>query len=271
MLRSRAYLGLIVLSLSGVAAAQITGANGVVVNPYVFADFPNSNFNYSVSYPSVTFNDPDVNASGQGTGSGNFANRHTWWLSTDGGTTAATLSGPNDFFSYSFSISLTADGGSRKEAGILLTTGAPSQLDGQFIITSDFGGNGGEVAAFGGAFPFYSFTVSNLSHYNDGDVVTMGLNYKQDTADNVYKFQYRYQDQLSPWMALGNGFDSTGLNSGTHVGAYLQIPKNSTDINATNGATAIWNNISVAPVPEPASFAALGLGLLAFTRKRRKS
>src|SRR5437879_2885247 len=86
------------LSLIALAGAQATGVNGIKIHPYVFADFNNSGFTSSGTFPGVTFDDPNVNASGQGTGSGSFANRHVWRTSNDSGASDYTTTGPNDFF-----------------------------------------------------------------------------------------------------------------------------------------------------------------------------
>jgi len=259
------------LSLIGIAGAQATGINGIVVHPYVFADFPNSGFTSSGTFPNVTFDDPNVDTAGQGTGSGSFANRHIWRTSNDGGTTDYGLTGPNDFFNFTFNLNLTAvDTASRKEAGFIITTGSGTDLDSQFILTSN-SGNAGEIAAFGGAFPFYSFTVSNSLRYTEGTTVSMGVSYFQDLTDvgHTYHLQYMYNGTLSPAMRLGNNFDVTGLPTGTTLGAYLQIPKDPNNAANQNGAHAVWSNISVAPVPEPASLTAMGLGALALIRRRR--
>lgn len=261
------------LSICAIAGAQATGANGYVVHPYVFADFANSGFTSTGTFPSVTFDDPNVNTGGQGTGSGGFANRHIWNTSNDHGATDYATTGPNDFFNFTFSLNLTAvDTNSRKEAGFFIHTGAPSNLDSQFIITSNSGTAAGEVAAFGGAFPFYSFTVSNGSHYTEGTTVSMGVLYHQDLTDvgHTYHMQFMYNGLLSTDQRLGNNMDVTGLPTGTTLGAYLQIPKDPNNAAAANGAHAVWTNISVAPVPEPASMAALGLGAAALIRRRRR-
>jgi len=267
-------LGAIVFA---VASAQATGANGAVVHPYVFADFPNSGFTSSVNWPTVTFDDPNVNASGQGTGSGGFANRHLWYTSNDGGATDYMTSGANDFFNMTFDINMTATNtSSRKEAGFFIHTGSGTNLDSQFIITSN-SGNAGEVAAFGGAFPFWSFTGASGVRYVEGTTVTMGVKYFQDTTDvgHTYHMQYTYKDASGTYTSasqrLGNNFDVTGLPTGTMLGGYLQIPKDPNNPSAANGAHVVWSNIKVAAVPEPATMAALGLGVAALIRRKRKA
>jgi len=259
------------LSLFGIAGAQATGINGIVVHPYVWSDFSSSGFTSSGSYPNVTFDDPNVNAGGQGTGSGSYANRHIWNTSNDGGTTNYGTTGPDDFFNFTFNLNLTAvDTASRKEAGFMITTGSGTFLDSQFILTSN-SGNAGEVAAFGGAFPFYSFTGSNNMRYTEGTTASMGVAYFQDLTDtgHTYHFQYMFNGVFSPSLRLGNNFDITGLPAGTTLGAYLQVPKDPNNAANANGAHAVWTNISVAAVPEPATLTALGLGAVAMIRRRR--
>ena len=265
------------LAVFAIAGAQATGANAVNVHPYVFGDFSGSGFTSSGTYPSVVFNDPNVNTGGQGTGSGSFANRHLWYTSNDGGATDYATNGPNDFFNFTFNINLTAVGpNSRKEAGFFVHTGSGTNLDSQFFISSNFG-NAGEIAAFGGAFPFYSFSGANSLHYTEGTTVSMGLNYFRDLTDtgHTYHFQYMYNNGsgavFSPSQRLGNNFDIAGLPTGTLLGAYLQVPVDSVNAANPNGSHVVWSNISVAPVPEPASMLILGTGVLALIRRKRKA
>lgn len=244
-----AATGFAALTVVAIAGAQASGINGTSVHPYVWADFPNSGFTYSGTFPSLTFDDPNVNASGQGSGSGGYANRHIWYSSNDGGQTDYMTTGPNDFFNFTFSIKLTAvDQNSRKEAGVFLHTGSGTNLDCQYIITSN-SGNAGEIAAFGGAFPFYSFTNSNSLRYTEGQTVQMGIRYFQDPTDtgHTYHFQYMYNGVYSPSMRLGNNFDVSGLPAGTLIGDYLQVPKDPNDPNAPNGGHVDWTNISITP------------------------
>lgn len=248
LLTRSAATGLVALLAIGLAGAQATGINGCSVHPYVWADFPSSGFNSSGTFPTLIFDDPNVNASGQGTGSGGYANRHLWYSSNDGGTSDYVTTGPNDFFNMTFSINLTAvNQNSRKEAGVFVHTGSGTNLDCQYIITSN-SGNAGEVAAFGGAFPFYSFTNTGSYRYTEGTTVSMGIRYFQDMTDtgHTYHIQYMYDGHLSPSLRLGNNFDITGLPAGTLLGGYLQVPKDPSNSAAPNSAHVVWSNISIA-------------------------
>ncbi len=116
-------------------------------------------------------------------------NTISYIFSTDGGATGRPFFNQQAF---DVSVDVTLDAGfqtPRKEAGFRVNN---SGFDGQFIITSNSGENGasndGEIVAFGGTIPFYSFTDpvipvgddppgGGLAPYVEGETINMRMIY----------------------------------------------------------------------------------------------
>ena len=147
------------LGVATTAKADPVFLNSVVISPREVNDDPTSNFTAVNNYPSlISFSDQSVDRNGL---PGGFANRHVWRFS-DNGATAFGFSN-NTFFDVSMNVTLSGNALPRKEAGFLLDTAGGQ---GQFIVTTD-----GEVAAFGGPLPFYSFSTLV---YNPGETILLG-------------------------------------------------------------------------------------------------
>lgn len=238
------------------ASAQVSSVNGVRINARVWNDFSSSAFTSTNSFPSsVVMNDhiTDFNQ-------GNFANRHMWFLSNDGGTSAFNWMGGNDTFEMTYMARLDSNfavpfGPRKAEAGPLnqfpITEGWIS--DSQMIITTD-----GEVAAFGTPIPFYSFSnrIADPQRYTPGTTVRVGYRYFRDT-DNLMKWVWIYDQVESPALTLENianvwNFAQNGFHTYTwesvprfnRLGTYLQVmPKNGVPSETNIGLTA--NSISI--------------------------
>ncbi|HEY3244971.1 MAG TPA: PEP-CTERM sorting domain-containing protein [Phycisphaerae bacterium] len=251
----------VTLGLATNALAQLP--NGAAIFPREFNDDSDSILTIVNNYPAlISFEDRMLDGDGMG---GEFANRHVWRFSQDGGMTAMTF-GPSSSFNTSFDVTITADSTitPRKEAGFLVDNGDCAVAcagQGQFIVNSD----AHEVVVFGGGFPFFAFPPT----YDVGETVRLGLTYFLD-VDGMGKVQYSAQFinppgplLMSPILTMDNV--EHVLLAGSRVGGYGQF--NIQVGNPENGATAIFGNITF--VPEPSSLMLLGFAGLVGLRRRR--
>lgn len=217
------------VATAGLATAQVSTINSTHLEPRFFNDVPGSNLTITNPWPTVTIDDANVSAP---TG---YANRHFWNLSNDGGNTSYLFQ-PTDYWTLRFNLKLTSVGTKNKEAGVMLMNSING--DHIFLVKMD---NGGEVAAFGGAFPFYSFTIQYDDHYVLGTDVTMAVTYFKDPADNIDKIIYRYNNHFSPAQAVANleGY----LLPDTRIGGYLQVVNDPN--NPNNEGRAEYTNIMI--------------------------
>ena len=218
------------LTSSVFASAQYASINSTRLEPRFYNDIPGSTLTSTNVWPSVNFNDQNVS---QATG---FANRHVWSVSSDGGATSYQFGG-TDAFTITQKIRMDVVGAENKEAGIFFLN--PGNGDHIFLIKTS---NNGEIAAFAGGFPFYTFTGNYNDHYVPGTTVTMSVTYFKDT-DNVNKAIYRYNNHFSGAQAWGN--NEGELLANTQVGGYCQIVN---DPNMpTNAINANFSDITVSP------------------------
>jgi hypothetical protein len=247
------------------AYAQIGTINSSVVTPRVFNDIPGATFTSINSY-NISLSETGVSAPS------GYANRDIWQFSNNGSTAYQLQSG--DYFNASFNLKLTGSGtsGIDLEAGWLLSNPSGSiGGDLQSIVKSD-----GEVVQFGGP-SYFGFSPANsgtsVPNYTLGATYTMGLNYVIDPNTGRNAFQYSVNGVFATSSPGDTYFDLAAGQSigsaGDTLGGYLQIQNDPN--NPGNNGTALFQNISItAVVPEPATFALLGVGMLALLYRRRR-
>jgi PEP-CTERM motif len=267
LIRFAALVGLV--AVNG-AYAQVGSINSVVVSSRIFNDIPGATFS-SVNgfYTSLTEAGVSKPAAGG-------LNRDIWQFSNNGSTAYQFQSG--DYFNASFTLKLTGSltPGVDLEAGWLLRN--PSGTIGgdlQSLVTS-----AGVVVQFGGPsyYPFspaaggYPGAGGSVPNYALGQTYTMGLNYVRDPNTGRNAFQYSVNGVFAA-SAPGNTYFDLGpgvsLGSlGDTLGGYFQIGNDPN--NPANGGTARFQEITISVVPEPATFAILGLGILSLVLRRRR-
>ncbi|MCS6919636.1 MAG: hypothetical protein NZM28_07695, partial [Fimbriimonadales bacterium] len=158
------------------ALTVLASAQSVWVRPYFFADDPFSSFSASFANNCLTISDGSFDCQSPACPSGNdcqcgWANRHVWFVSLDGVTPAVfdpDANGSTLELEVTLQINPAMQSARTVEAGIFLQERPfpryPRDInnqcgwwaDGQFMVANESaGGNGGEIAAFGGRMPFW--------------------------------------------------------------------------------------------------------------------
>jgi hypothetical protein len=248
-------------SVTAAYADGVTAINSAVVTTHAFNDVPTSTPIVFNSYPSFILTAEENVSAPTG-----FANRDTWQFSANG-TTPFQI-GPKDYFLASMTLTLTGTPITpRKEAGWLFSTGSNGDI--QFILDTD----GHEVVQFGGI-SFYSFTGSSvIPPYQSGQAITLGIKYFQDPSTGANALQFFANTNASPIFdftpSVGSG--ALDIGEGSTLGGYFQIVNDPT--NPSNSGSALFNQISIVPAPEPTEIALLGAGVLSsliiFRRRNR--
>ncbi len=228
------------------AGSGVGGINSAVIVPRVFNDAPAAVGTYVNSYPgSVSLSEANVQSL---TG---YADRDVWYYSDNGGASPYQFTA-SDYFSASFSLTLSGGiPGLDLEGGFLFSNPSGNFGGDCQIVTVGQGGNAGVEFQAGG--PSFHLFAPNGTYVN-GTTITMGFNYTIDPNTTMNAFQYSVNGvygESSPgdtYFDLGAG-QSVG-SPGDYLGGYFQIQ------------TVI--------VPEPSTFALLGLGLLPLTRLFRR-
>jgi hypothetical protein len=249
------------LVLCGTAIAS-PAIDSAVIKTRIFNDNPTSLVTTSNSYPSsITIKD-DQSGGFQG-----WANLHNFRLSADGGSTPAEFAN-GDAFGFAADVTITGTGNA--EAGLMVAPWWSLDGDGKFMVN----GQSGEIAAFGGRLPFYSFTSGYGLTYTKGDTIQMGVVYRPnslsalDPATIEYVVTMASTTYSSGQIAFdeGNpaeGHGSWGMLSPAGVGGYFQPQVWSPSV----WEQATFENMDY--VPEPATMALLGLGSLFLARRRK--
>lgn len=255
---SLAVIGISLAAASG-AYAQFTSINSVVLVPRVFNDYPGATASFSIPYPtSITLGE-----SGE-YGSSGFANRDEWLFSNNG-SSAYLLAAGDTSFTASFTLDVTGTTTGDNEAGWIIpngpvgpyTTAGNGTLPGgdmQFIADP----NSGFLGFFGGP----GFWNSGIT-YVAGTTVTMMIQYYQTggTGNMIFSVMDGSQIATSPVESWN------GNLAGDVMGGYFQL-QGSTTAPGSSGQ-AVFGNVVIS-VPEPTTFALLGIGMLPLARLLRR-
>jgi len=248
--------------LCGTAIAS-PAIDSAVIKTRIWNDNPTSIVTTSNLYTSsITIKDDQIGSQG-----GNWANLHNFRLSADGGSTPASFAN-GDAFSFAADVTITGTGNA--EAGLMVAPWWSLDGDGKFMVN----GQSGEIAAFGGRLPFYSFTSGYGLTYTKGDTIQMGVVYRPnslsalDPATIEYIVTIASLTYSSGELAFdeGNpaeGHGSWGMLTPAQVGGYFQPQV---------WDTTVWEQVTFENmdyVPEPATMALLGLGSLFLARRRK--
>lgn len=263
----------LLVMFAGTVQAQI---NGLHINERVFNDFSTTTLvptntnsvNQGFLGSAASFEETLYTDDGMG---GNFANRHDVVLSRDNGASEHVFSADD---SWTFSAIVTLDAGTDvpqvKEGGMRINS--PITSDALFLVKTN-----GEIAAFGGGAPFFSFSAGMgvLNDYVPGTQILLGMRMVAfgdgpGPGDNLIE----YFIDRAPGLAGGEEssgllpFDNIeGAPLSYHLALYGQAPPNLA--NPADFLLASFNDIKFVPEPGTALMTVLGALAVGFIRRRR--
>jgi hypothetical protein len=264
-LRRELLLGVVCAGFVAACGANAMAIDSAVLKTRIFNDDPSSALTPINNYPaSVSFSDTP-------TGVG-FANLHNFHLADAGVEHSFANAEP-----FAFSADLMISGAGQAEGGLQIAPWWAPDTDGRF----NFRTTDGEIAAFGGRLPFYSFTAQQGLTYTKGTTVRAGVVYDPnslsaaDPATIVYNITIGATTYTSGPLSFDEGnpaeapvYGAWGHLEDARVGGYVQVFTNGSG--AGNNVTASWGNISYS-VPEPATFTLVGLAAVGLVGIRRRS
>ena len=242
---------LAVASFVATSEARTPLPNGAYTKTRVFNDCPTSTVTVTNNYPALlSIEDSNIDCSG-------FANRHIWRFSENGGVNAADF---DNHSSFRVETDLVISGTGNGEAGLSVAVWFANETDGSFNVrTPD-----GEIAAFGGRLPFYSF--SNAPHnlrYAAGETIHLEVIYEPHgvkpsaTGTIEYRVTYQGNSYTSGQLPFNEGnvaegpiYGNWGILNKARVGGYFQ-PRlgNGTAVNVK----ATFTDIAFESAPDPTS------------------
>jgi len=244
------------------ASAQADPINGYFTNPRVYNDNPGSTLTITPAAP-INVNPATITIRDEWTLPAGWANRHDVLASIDGGVTPYTF-GIDDSFIFTTRLTLTDGFNSpRKEAGIRINS--PITGDMLFLVNSD----AGEIVTFGGPFHLFGNNAGG-NGYTPGTTILLGI--KEigggDGIGGVPSTIEFFIDQGAGIVTTGP-LPWTDLEGGPlsfTVGVYAQGGANA-DGDFVN---ALFTDTTFTTIPEPGTFALVGMGLLGLLAIRRK-
>jgi hypothetical protein len=271
----RANIGLTTIA-TFVVAAVLSGAalgspaiDSAIINPRVWNDFPASTLVTVNNYPTlISIGDGEPLSAG-------FANRHNFRLSADGGVLEAVFMN-GDYFQFAADVTIT--GTAHCSGGLNVSPWWSQEVDGVLSVDTATG----EIAAWGGRLPFYSFTVSQGLTYTVGGTVRLGVIYDPHslTGADPATIEYLVTQGATTYTSGALAFDQGnpaedppyglwGMLNDARVGGFFQVQLDISD--PRSWGQIVFENITYSPIPEPSVVCILLFGVFAVLLRRAKT